>query len=507
MYAPPPVTDATSDVARARAERLPPRERRRGLTVSIAEGLASQTHSALTGLGVGGNAITFGFALLLGASDVSLGLLAAIPPLASSMQLVSAAVAPRIAERRRAVALSSTAARLLWPLCAGLPFVLGFGDAALAAFLVLFALSCGLLSFSGNLWVSWMADLVPSSLRAGFFSLRNNLCALTGIAVALGAGYTLDRWYGGVPRGAVPDAAEQLLRANGFSLLFCVAAVAGVGCALLLRAQPEPARAPMARRPLTLREVVAAPFAEAVKKPGLRGFLLFVGVFGFTNGFAAPFWTPFQLEQLHLPYTTVNGTFVLLQGLAPAVALPLWGRLARRHGNRVVVLAGVVLIATHPLYYLVATPERTWPIYVDAISSGVSWSGYNFAVFNLALGLSAGPRPERAFAVYATTAGLAQALSSAVSGAIVEALPQTIDLGAAVLDRRQVVFLACSLSRVACVVLFLRAVPRDRAARAGAVLAKVPYAVKALTTQFRVMTDAPPPDPRAERPRSGGLVE
>jgi MFS family permease len=466
---------------------LPAVARRRGLTVSVFEGLASQTHSALTGLGVGGNAITFGFALMLGASNLSLGLLAAIPPLSGAAQLLSAAVAPRLAVRGRAVSLASTAARLLWPVCAALPFLFGFGDTALVAFLVLFALSCGLLSFSGNLWVSWMADLVPTSLRAGYFALRNNLCAITGIAVALGAGYTLDHWFGGVPRAAVVDPAMQLLRANGFALLFCIAAVAGVICSILLFVQPEPARPRLPRPPLTVREVVLSPFADALKQPALRGFLLFVGVFGFVNGFSAPFWTPFQLEQLHLPYTTVNGTFVVLQGLAIALALPLWGRAARRLGNRMVVLAGLVLITTHPLYYLVATPERTWPIYLDAISSGVAWSGYNFAIFNLALGLSAGPRPERMFAVYATTAGVAQALSSAVSGAIVEAMPQTVDLGALALDRRQVVFLLCSVCRLGCVLLFLRAVQEERGVGVRTVLAKIPYVVKALTTQFRVM--------------------
>jgi MFS family permease len=460
--------------------------------VSIAEGLSAQTHSALTGLGVGGNAITFGFALLLGASNLELGVLAAIPPLASSLQLASAAVAPRLADRRRPTAIASTAARLLWLVCALLPFVLGTGPLALAAFLALFALSCGLLSFSGNLWVSWMADLVPSSLRAGYFSLRNNLCALTGIAVALAAGYALDHWFGGVPRAAVLDAAAQALRAKGFAALFGASAVFGVGCCLLLLSQPEPARAPLARAPLTLRELVVAPFRDALSQPPLRGFLLYVAVFGFVNGFSAPFWTPFQLEQLRLPYTTVNGTFVVLQGCMTALALPLWGRLARRAGNRTVVLCGLLLITTHPLYYLIATPTRTWPIYCDALSSGVSWSGYNFAIFNLALGLAAGPRPERAFAVYATTAGVAQAVASALAGAVVEAMPTLCAVGPLLLHRRQVVFLGCIAARLACVVLFVKAVRVARPVGLRAIAAKAPYAVKALTTQFRVLTRETP---------------
>jgi MFS family permease len=470
-----------------RIPRLPGELRRRGLGISVAEGLCAQTHSALTGLGVGGNAITFGFALLLGASNVSLGLLAAIPPLSSVVQLASAAVAPRIASRRRVVAFTSTASRLTWLLCAALPFVLGYGDAALAAFLALFALSCGLLAFSGNLWVSWMADLVPPSIRASFFAWRNNLCAATGIIVALCAGYALDHWFGGVPRAAVIDPAEQALRGSGFALLFCVAGVAGLGCSALLLAQPEPTRFRPDRPPLTIRDGVLRPFTDAFRQPGLRGFLVFVGVFGFTNGFSAPFWTPFQLEQLHLTYTYVNGYFVAVQGVAIVLALPLWGRLARRFGNRMVVLFGILLITTHPLYYLIATPDRLWPIWCDAISSGVAWSGYNFAIFNLALGLAPGPRPERFFAVYATTAGLAQALSSAMSGALVEAMPPVVDLLGWALDRRQVVFLGCTAARAACVLLFIRAVPEERGVGVLTVLAKVPYAVKSLTTQFRVM--------------------
>ena len=87
-----------SDVAQPPGRIAPP-DRRRSLKISILEALFAQSHSALTGLGVGGNALTFGFALLLGANDLALGLLAAIPPLLSAMQLVAAGLAPRLAHR------------------------------------------------------------------------------------------------------------------------------------------------------------------------------------------------------------------------------------------------------------------------------------------------------------------------------------------------------------------------------------------------------------------------
>lgn len=497
-----------SDVAQPPG-RIAPADRRRGLKISILEALFAQSHSALTGLGVGGNALTFGFALLLGANDLALGLLAAIPPLLSAMQLVAAGLAPRLAHRRPVVVASSTAARVLWIACGALPFVLGPGPGSLAAFLALFALSCGLLSLSGNLWVSWMADLVPTSIRAPFFSLRNNACSAVGIAMALGAGHLLDAKFGGVPRGglaatSLADGGDGLweLRATGFLVVFSVAAACGLAGAVLLHRQPEPARpAPDPASPLGLRDLIVRPFRAAFAEPGLRGFLLFVGLFGFVNGFAAPFWSPYMLEELHLPYKTVNGTLVLVQGLAVACALPIWGRIARRFGNRVVVLMALCLICTHPLYYLVATPARWWPIVCDSMSSGVAWSGYNFAIFNLALGLSKGPRPERTFAVYAATAGVAQASSSALAGAVVGLLPYHVDLGGLVLDRRQLVFLGACVLRAGCVALFLSVVREARGAPLRSVLAAIPYAVKALTVQFKPLASTPRPRPDSGRAR------
>src|SRR5688572_1268909 len=109
--------------ARSGQPELTPAERRRALRVSTFEALSAQSHSALTGLGVGGNAITTGFALMLGARDFSLGLVAAIPALANCVQLLSAALAPRLSSRRTWVAATSLIARVAFPACALLPLL------------------------------------------------------------------------------------------------------------------------------------------------------------------------------------------------------------------------------------------------------------------------------------------------------------------------------------------------------------------------------------------------
>lgn len=467
-------------------------ERRRGLRVSIVEGISAQAHSALTGLGVNGNAITCGFVLLLGGGDLALAAAAAIPPLAAALQLLSAALAPSLTARKGWVVATSTLARVLWLPCALLPLVAP--DLGLAAFLLLWALSCGLLSFSGNLWVSWMADLVPERVRSRYFSLRSVACTATGLVVGLGAGLALDRWFGGVPReaveGAVLASADDRLRWTGFAVLFGLACVCGLLCGLLLRAQPEPAKAPRTDRPRGLRGVLLDPFREAARTPGLRGLLLFVAFFGFTNGFAAPFWTPYQLQQLRMDYATVNGTLVMLAGVAMIATLPGWGRLAGRIGNRNAAALAALLICTHPLYYLIATPERLWPIYVDAASSGISWGGYNLATFNLALGLSRGPGRERLFAVYAAVAGISQAISSLASGWLLgRGLLPMAALGPALgLDPRQGVFLVTAITRVLALGLLLLVVPEPRGVGLkAAVVAAIPHQVKARMEVFKFL--------------------
>src|SRR5262245_16554253 len=227
------------DATETRTASSPPRAliapdaRRLGMGISVVEGVSAQIHSALTGLGVSGNAITFGFAMLLGASDRSLGICAAIPPLASAAQLVAPWLGPKLRARKGAVALMSTIARCSWLAIAALPFLVARTDVALALFLVLWAVGCALLSFAGNLWISWMADLVPPSVRARYFSFRTNACNAAGILVGLGAGWSLDRWFGGFPRASHAVsvlAGDDVLRARGFALLFSLAAFFGVAC-------------------------------------------------------------------------------------------------------------------------------------------------------------------------------------------------------------------------------------------------------------------------------------
>jgi MFS family permease len=163
-----------------------------------------------------------------------------------------------------------------------------------------------------------------------------------------------------------------------------------------------------------------------------------------------------------MDYAVVNGVLTLLGGVTSVAALPLWGWLSKEKGPRHVVLLSLLLAATHPLYYFVASPQRLWPMFADALSSGVAWSGFNLAIFNLVLLLAAGPRLGAHYAVYICVVGLFQAAGSLLGGEVVTALPDQVSLLGAVLERRQLMFATTSTLRLVTVFLLWRLVPARR---------------------------------------------
>src|SRR5436305_10702312 len=106
-----PATSSTTGTALERGATMRRGERRRGLRFMIVEAMCTQAHASFTGLGAGAagapNAITVGFAILLGAKDPALGLIAALPVYSNIFQFAAAALAPRLEGRRGLIMLAT----------------------------------------------------------------------------------------------------------------------------------------------------------------------------------------------------------------------------------------------------------------------------------------------------------------------------------------------------------------------------------------------------------------
>jgi hypothetical protein len=304
--------------------------------------------------------------------------------------------------------------------------------------------------------MSWMADLVPRAVRGRYFSRRNNVCNLVALALSVATGLALDRWGGG---GA--EALARLPREvglAGFSAIFGGAVLMGVTSLVLLKRQVEPAR-PVEPAPARSHDVLLAPFRDAA----FRRVLVFFGFFWGVNGLGNPFWTPFVLQDLGrgFGFVTILG---FLGGLCGLATLPLWGRLIDRVGSKPVIAAVVVVTATHPLYYLVARPDFVAPIYLDAISSGIVWGGFNLAIFNLVLAAAPlGPGREMYYAAHNAVGGLAMAAASALAGTLAAALDPVEVLGRTFTPRQEI-FAAVTVLRIVSLVLLWRVIEPPRGA-------------------------------------------
>jgi hypothetical protein len=134
-------------------------------------------------------------------------------------------------------------------------------------------------------------------------------------------------------------------------------------------------------------------------------------------GISSPFFSVHML-------TYLNMTFVQIW-IYTLIALTLgfgfnfiWGHMMDKVGTRVLIIANSIIITAIPLLWLCATPKNLIPIYVDAAFTGICWTGYNLAMFNMPLVLT--PEKDKAFflGIFITIGGISFGLGSILGGII-----------------------------------------------------------------------------------------
>ncbi|HZD26179.1 MAG TPA: MFS transporter, partial [Alphaproteobacteria bacterium] len=133
------------------------------------------------------------FALQLGASNLVIGLLAAVPQLTQFLQLPTILLVERLRRRRLICVLAGFANRpalLLMGLAAFVPQP-GW---AIALLIIAFVLRYSLGAVVGCSWNSWVRDLVPEEQMGRFFGGRMMRMTLFGLLLGLLAAGFVDLW-------------------------------------------------------------------------------------------------------------------------------------------------------------------------------------------------------------------------------------------------------------------------------------------------------------------------
>jgi MFS family permease len=421
-----PVLTPTLERGRITAPPLegPPRRRRlrASLDASIAEGAAAEVFGACAG-----GAVLTGWALYLGASAVTIGLLTALPMAAQVLQLPAAWLTQRLGAKRLAVASIGTS-RLVWLPMLALPFA-GLSDASALAVFVVVVTVAGLLGVVGNnAWTAWMGDLVPGAIRGRFFSRRLVYINVAGTLAALAAGLALDAL---TPRG---------FKGETLAALAAIAFVAGAISIWLLLVQQAPAPDDELTSPRW------SDLARSVRDPRTRPLLGYCLAWHAAVGISAGFFSYHMLANLQMGFVLVAAHAILVAAVRVASA-PAWGRLVDAFGARPVLVVCSVGISLVPVIWLFVTPGRLWPIALEAIVAGALWGGHGIATFDLSIGLA--PRQGRPFyvAAFATAGGVGFAVTSALAALLAWALPSPMHLGGAAWLNVHVLFLLSALGR------------------------------------------------------------
>ncbi len=379
--------------------RASPSIRQNGLGLSVAEGCLAMVPSTFT-TGV----FLTGFALVLGADTWALGVIAAICAAAQAGQLAAPVLLERGCDGKALTVWAASLGRYLWLPIAALPFLPLDPALRLGLFFVLLTLSTALSQMAGTTWTDWMTDMVPADIRGRYFGLRSGAAAMIGLALTAGGTWWLDHV------GNAPGA-----KAEAMAMLLSLAAFGAIASQLALMGQPGPPPRTCARRPAFT--ALAAP----VRDRRFRGFALRYWSWTFVVGMTAPFAIAYALTDLGYSYTLVGLHTTVFVALSVA-SQPYWGRIIDRLGAQAALRLAIVPILLHPLYWFAMTPAQTWPIWFDAVSSGLFWPGVQLA--SMALLMEAAPRDDRAgyLAVFSTGNGLAASLAALAGAAIIGAL-------------------------------------------------------------------------------------
>ncbi len=353
-----------------------------------------------------GGALLVAFALMLGASNTVIGLIAAVAPLSQLLQIPAIWIVEKLRRRKMLVVTTLVASRTAWFAVAAIPWLVP-QEHRVTALLVSLTATFGFASISNSAFNSWKRDLVPDENMGIFLARRLAFATAAGAAVTLAAGFSID--WGSRHHGDPMVIYTILFLLGGFFGLI------GVGC---LSRIPEP------RMDLPDGRGILATLAEPLRDESFRQLLWFLASWNFAVNMAAPFFTVYMLSRLGLSVGWVLALSVVSQ-IANVSFYPIWGRLADRFSNRSVLgLAGTLFIICIAMWPFTTLPGRyvlTLPLLLAIhIFAGISTAGVNLCAGGIALKMAPRGKATAFLATNALISGAAATLAPAMGGVLAD---------------------------------------------------------------------------------------
>ena len=380
-------------------EALTDRQQQAGLRA-----LKFQTIAASGADGLASGGFLAAFALILGASNVHIGIMTAIPFIMQPVQIAAVVVVERLRVRKIVAVPAYFVAYATWVPVALIPFLLDVPNPGAVTLLLFFIAIRGVANaFVNTSWTSWLRDMVSAGEMGGFFAQRLRVSTLAAAITALVAAFYIDWW-----KGAVPE--SEVIFGYTYAILLG-SILLGFGSVGMMARIPEPLMAkPEGARPSILR-TLAAPFRD-------RNYLQvikFLFAWNFVTYLAVPFFAVYMLTRLELPLSLVVGLGVLSQ-IANVLFLRVWGTFVDRYGSKAVLSLCSSLYLLVILGWTFTTMPGKYALTIPLLVVlhaliGIASAGINVSTTTIRMKLA----PQAQATAFLTGASLAANLGAGIS--------------------------------------------------------------------------------------------
>ncbi|MBW4563179.1 MAG: MFS transporter [Mojavia pulchra JT2-VF2] len=395
-----------------------------------------------------GGILLSNFLLELGASPVVFGMLSSFPMLVNLIQPLGAYFSERTSSRFQYSLKTHGISRLLWLILA-ISIIssswLGVTSHQLIVLTLVIVLFSHLLGGLGTAsWFSWLAMIVPRRLRGKYFGIRNSLASLTNLLCVPLAGLAVSHWYGGT--------------LQGYGVVLLVGIVFGIisiGCQYFkMDINPALQNTEFVKCEQTKNIQLVNESSDTDKKETCEvseiqldascllnltipsnqfassiwnnfNFLMFLAYFGLwmlAVNLSAPFFNFYMLDTLDLDVSCVT-LYGSLQAGANLLLIILWGKLADKIGNRLILIFIGILVALTPLLWLGISANHLdiwlW-LPLLHIFTGGTWAAIDLCINNMQLGIAPVKNQSIYFAIISAVAGASGALGTTIGGFIAQ---------------------------------------------------------------------------------------
>jgi Na+/melibiose symporter-like transporter len=362
-----------------------------GLHLILKDGLATETINTLTA-----GTFLVAIALYMGASNVQIGVLAALPTLTNIFQLVSVFLVQKFNNRRAITVTGAVCARFPLLLIGILPLLFS-NTASVGALISLLSFQCLFASIAGGSWNSWMRDLIPQQILGSYFSHRSRLMQILNVTLSLFMAMSIDHIKEHYPHHEI----------TAYACMFIISGIVGMWGAYALARTPEPKSKP-------IHDNIVKLFSKPLTVPNFRKLLVFNSFWIFAFNLVTPFFSVYMMKTLGLPLVYVICLNIVSQ-VCSITSIKLWGSCSDRYSNKTIIsICAPVYIVCIMAWSVVGIMSSAFLLPVLVLMHmlmGASNAGITLALQNIGLKLA----PADEGIVYLVTKNIVTAVFSATA--------------------------------------------------------------------------------------------